>query len=267
MESIRFWVDGPFQVSMGSRDPHDSIDLLPKAALSPPVNTRITPCGQPLVGKDAEGNEVPGFYFLKESLEVDRAFVFAGWVWGYRDPLPLPGDVLPITIYRQFFAQALGNGDFLCGPYMSYRRGTEVRRYPWLLDAPGDEIADIKLPFPIKRLPDGTRLIRFGPISGRGPTWRKDINYFTTKVFALTSSLEVRGVLSLSGRDYDGGYEVEFSDDWATVKEYRSIRGEGWSSKTFCLAGAAYDVCAEDPQSPAPTRPLPLPKPAVMPGR
>jgi len=104
------------------------------------------------------------------------------------------------------------------------------------------------------RLPDGTRLVRLGPVSGHGPLWKKSMTYFTTLVFALSPSLDVQQVLNLWGRDRDGAYEVEFSDDWSTVKEFQARYGEGWSSKTHCLKGSSYELCAEDPNSPPPSK-------------
>jgi hypothetical protein len=74
-------------------------------------------------------------------------------------------------------------------------------------------------------------------------------------VFALTPSLQVQEALSLSAwSDGVPGYEIEISDDWRTVQEFRQGISGLWISETYCLTGHVYRSCAKDSNSPPPRK-------------
>jgi hypothetical protein len=221
-------------------------EIPPVAAVMPPIVSNISPCHQPLMGQTVLGDEVPSFYFLTGSLEVKRVFTFVVPVPRFRQVLPASTDVSPEVGYEDFFSQELDRGEFLCGPYMSYRRGTEVRHFPFQLRPDSGEYSLAPVThFPIKLLPDGTRLARYGPDRADGRSQKAGI-FISTRVFALTPKLEATEVLSLSVWTYSvPEYEVEFSEDWKSVTEFIMGRDGEWTAEKFCLVGHAYQSCGK----------------------
>jgi hypothetical protein len=73
-------------------------------------------------------------------------------------------------------------------------------------------------------------------------------------IYALKPSGEIRGALISGGRVGDIGlaeYNVEISDDWQTVTEFKN-NGEKWTSQKFCLNGDKYQSCGQDSNSAEP---------------
>jgi hypothetical protein len=229
---------------------------LPSLAVAPPITTRITPCGQPLLGKNLQGDDLPAFYFLNRRLEIDKAFFFENPEYPYRPFLPEKDEISPVARHERFFVQELEKGEVLCGPFMSYRKGSVVRLFPFRLQPPGDQVSMAPLTsFPLKRLADGTRLIQYGPDRSYGPLWTRAYEVYSMHVFALTPSLQVQEALSLSAwSDGVPGYEIEISDDWRTVQEFRQGISGPWISETYCLTGHVYRSCAKDSNSPPPRK-------------
>jgi hypothetical protein len=260
LDRIRFRAD----LTSGS-SPHISTDPTalgrmepaepPAVSVSPAITSRLTPCEQSLFARDYAGNDQPVFYFLRRSLEVSRTFLLQEPAVPYLAHLPQSGRISVIASPHVFFAQEMGTGEFLCGPFMSYRNGSIVKRFPFRLEPDRDEVSWTPIrSFPIKRLPDGTRLIRYGPDKASGPLWRHAWICYSMRVYALTPSLQVRRVLDLYAQ-YDGpeGYEIEISDDWRTVKEFFGNEGK-WTTRTHCLMDQAYRVCKEDADSAPPRK-------------
>jgi hypothetical protein len=230
-------------------------DIQP-VAVSPSITTRITTCGQPLVGRELNGEDAPAFYFLAHSLEIKRAFIFVNPQDPYGSSLPKPGEVSPMARYQDFFAQELDKGEFLCGPFMSYRKGWVKKQFPFRLEPAPDQVSLVKLgPFPVRRLPDGSRLIQYGPDQSWGPLWRRDYRVYSLRLYVLTPSLDAYEVLKLGGGS-DGvqGYDIEVTDDGRTVKEYRGNVEGKWTSQSFCLGSRTYRSCGTDPKSPPPRK-------------
>jgi hypothetical protein len=217
-------------------------DELPKVPLSRPIVTRISPCAQQL--------DEQGFYFLTPSFEVTRVFTFQN------EEMP---EVSPIAHYRNFFSQALGPGEKLCGPQLSYRNGSITKQYPIQLGpGNGEEFENVTAEFPVKRLPDGTRLIRDGPREYTLPLSRKAHIYYSFRIYALTPGLNILEALTrTASSENDDGYAIEISDDWLTVTEYRFRPAtDSWNSLKFCLTGRTYRSCGENSKSPPPKHPL-----------
>ena len=256
LERVRLAVD----IKSGYEgDPPDGETVrghLPLFMVSPPITTRITTCEQPLLGKNMQGEDVPALYFLRPSLEIDQAFFFENPEIPYDSPLPAKGDVSPIASYQTFSAQELDKGEFLCEPFMSYRKGQVVRNFPFRLEPPGDEESMTGLaPFPVKRQADGTRLILYGPDLSRGPLWRKAFVVYSMRIYALTPSLMAYEALSIGARsDAAPGYEIELAEDWRTVTEFRQDLSGKWTAEKFCLSGHTYRSCGKNPESRPPRK-------------
>lgn len=203
-----------------------------------------------------KGEDEPALYFLSQSLEIDRAFFFENPEIPYDFPLPQRGDVSPGASYQEFFTQEFEKGEFLCGPFMSYRKGQIVRSFPFRLEPPGDQVSMSSwTSFPVKRLSDGTRLIRYGPDSSSGPLWRKAFLVYSMRIYVLTPSLLAYEALKLGAwSDAVPGYEIELSDDWRTVTEFRGDGSDKWTAERFCLSGHTYRSCGKNLESPPPRK-------------
>ena len=228
---------------------------LPILALSPPIVNRITPCGQPLIGRDRAGEDIPAFYFPAASLVSDGVYIFESPEWPYLSDYPSEKDVSPIAAYSHFVSQEIGQGEILCGPFMSYRKGNLVKHFSFRLETSKQHSHKPIKQFPVKLLPDGTRLIRYGPDIASGALWTKAFVTFNLKIFALTPALDAREALSLGAWSRDlPGYEIEISDDWRVVKEFHQNLEGKWTSETFCLTGTIYRSCGKQDPSPEPKR-------------
>jgi hypothetical protein len=229
---------------------------LPAFSVWPPVTTRITPCGQPLLGRNLHGEDEAAFYSLNSRLQTDEAFFFENDEDPYESPLPKPGDVSPRSRAVKFFAEAVGPGEYLCGPFLSFRKGSIAKGFPFRLEPPQDQISTLpERPLNVRLLPDGSRLIQYGPDIAHGPLWHRDYRVYSLAMYLMSPSLEVYEALSLGAwSDGVAGYEIEVSNDGRTVKEFRQSESGTWSSETFCLTGHAYRSCAKDPKSKPPLK-------------
>ncbi len=257
LETLRFRVDLQRLTASGTtaqtfypgQRPSED-EPLPSVGAFAPVATRITPCGQPLVARDIYGLDQPGFYFLNHSLQVNETFFFDNYTERWRAPFPSKNETSPATFTYPFFAQELDKGEYLCGPVMSYRKGAIERQFPIRLEPPREQVSFTpQRQFPIKRLPNGTRLIRYGPEQTSSPLWGHAWSVFRMKIFALTPALDVQEVLELGAWfDDPHEYQIEISDDWQVVKEYFETNGR-WKMDTYCLEGHTYKKCGTSPDA------------------
>jgi hypothetical protein len=216
--------------------------------VSPPITSRITTCAQPLADN--------AFYFLSPSLATDETFAFEEPQWeDDSDTNPADNPNSSEFVFKagttEYFTQELGKGEFLCGPYLSYRKGSVFRQFPVYLEHSRDGSGQRVSSFPVRRLADGTWLIKYGPEMYTDPSWRKAMATYSMRLFALSPSLSFREVLSLSeGAYYIPGYGTEISDDWLTVTEFREQMA--WTSEEFCWTGHIFKSCGRNPNSPPP---------------
>jgi hypothetical protein len=223
-------------------------DELAVVGVSPPISSRITTCAQPLANNS--------FYFLSPSLAVEETFAFEEPQW--EDDADTNSADNPNSsefAFRvgktEYFSQELGKGEFLCGPFLSYRKGSIIRQSSIYLEHARGDDGQPTSSFPVKRLADGTWLIKYGPEMYTDPSWRKAMLIYSLRLFALSPSLSFREVMSLGARTYDiPGYGTEISDDWLTVTEF--IDQMEWTSEKFCWTGHTFKGCGKNPNSPPP---------------
>ncbi len=263
IEQLRFQVDlsnswgGRPSFSTGSYDNNEPD--LPIVGVMPPITSRIGPCGQPLFGYTIGGKQVPAFYFLAPAgLDAGRVFVFDRDEQPYMPDIPAADLVDPITREVMLFSQPLAKDELLCGPFMSYRKRGLIRQLGlWIGPTPGEVSVDPIGVFPVKRLADGTRLIRIGPIRSFYALSNKASPVWSMRIFSLTPSLEARDALSIGAWMYNvTGFEIEMSDDWQRVTGFYQMEGNDgrWTSETFCLEGTTYRSCAKNPNSQPPAK-------------
>jgi hypothetical protein len=243
--------------STGPTNAYAGYEVLPVVEVAPPVVVRIGQCAQPLQAFDTRGEEVPAFYFLNpDGRSAGRVFIFDNYQEPYRPQFPQADYKGLLTLNVPGFAQTLGNDEFLCGPYLSYRKGNGVKQFPiWTGPDPGTFLIGQMGPLLVKAMPDGTRLLRLGPVQSFYSLSHKASAIWTMKIFSLSPSLDAQEALSVGAWMYDiSGFAIEISDDWRRVTVFRE-KGN-WESETFCLSGTVYKNCGENLNAPAPRRVL-----------
>lgn len=157
------------------------------------------------------------------------------------------------------FWQAIGTGEWVCGPERAYRKGETFKQLGAVVGEGG---------FDAKRLPDDTLLIKSGPRvyrsefgSGQcGACPRVDM-----RIFAVNQDLKLYQALDLGGIiDNGGGQSEDFSltSDWFRVTHFEEAQeaeaGEPgpWSSTTWCRKHLAYEKCEEKQNVQPPSPPL-----------
>jgi hypothetical protein len=185
--------------------------------------------------------------------------------------LPDAGDVSPAVYPLEHTSQALGPGEWICGPELAYRKDGVTRRFG-LTVGPGDGFQAGRWPavMPVFKLPDGTRLLRDGP----GWTTREQsytecaaCPWARLSILALSPAGTIQEALLLRVRTDVGmgeDYDVEISADWRVVTEFRRER-QGWRSTRHCLTGMQYRKCGEANGVTPPENRL-LPRPVALPG-
>jgi hypothetical protein len=238
----------------GGRDPL-ARPMLRSFAVVPPIQAHFTPCGHPLVGASGER----AFGSLGPKLEVRNAFVFhnfllcCGAIQG-----PLPGQLSPALVDVEPLLQALGPGEFVCGSPISYRKGAILRHsqvelgfgtdFHFLTDKPRPGL------LPVRRLPDGTRLLRYGPFLWlQEQTYTRCVScpFVQFKIVAISPNGAISQALDLGTRIDTTEYDIEISANWRTVTEFENS-GEKWVAKKFCLTGRHYEPCGVNEDSPPP---------------
>lgn len=222
---------------------------LPLATVFPPVVTRITTCGQPLAPVSVTyEDDAPAFYMPVASLQVDKIFFFTNALTYYREQIPRGDESSPYVGSRSFDTRELDPGEFLCGPYLSYRKGSTVRHYPFVLP-------DLQR-LTVKRLPSGSRFLIDGPVNTPIDGARRAVSTINLRIYTLDSKFVVNQVLNVGTiYEYSTGYEIEISPDFMKVKEFRQAEmTDSWSSETFCFSGKVYSSCAKEAKSAPPAK-------------
>jgi hypothetical protein len=231
--------------------------------VSPAIASRITPCEQPLVARDLQGNDLAAFYFLTDSLEVNQTFYFQDPVWRYNPFLPDKDTVSPYAATFGFFSQKLPTGEILCGPFLAVEKGTSIRRSPFEL-GPARAMRSLTptTMFPTILLPDGTRLVRYSDIwqvTLPGASCATDCPVANFQIFALSPTGDVDRVLDLGSNLGLSPFDVESSADWRRIIEYHQAPEGGWTSNTYCLVGHRYQECGTNSQASAPAHQITAP--------
>lgn len=230
-----------------------------RVALDPPHQFRLTPCEVPLAARDKYRDIHPAWFVPKTSQDSEfesDAFIILNDGAGYQyEPEALSPVVRPV----HYFWHWIGGNEYICGPYLTYRRGDKLLNFDAEVDEDG---------FDAKRLPGGDLLIKVGPRvygsefgSGQcGACPRTDL-----RIFRVGADLRLAEMLNLGGIiDNGAGASQDFSisRDWAQVVQYdhAGVAEEGkpdvWSSTTWCRGEAAYKKCDHQDIADPPDPPL-----------
>jgi hypothetical protein len=181
--------------------------------------------------------------------------------------LPQPEWISPYLQSLDPSVQKLAPDEYLCSPPLTYKRGNVIRRFPLHL-GPGPHYNAAKpIPpdRPIRRLPNGNRLIKDGPwwsYIEQSHSMCAGCPFATLTIFSLTSGGDLIEALKMGARVGENGvfdYNIEMSADWRTVTQFVYNGIDEWTAQKFCLTGDKYESCGE-------VRPSPPPKNGLLKG-
>lgn len=228
-------------------------------ALDPPQQFHLTPCDLPLAGTDKYGDMHPGWFIPKAAQDAEfesDAFVLVNDGAGYQYE---PENLSPVARPIHYFWHGIGGSEYVCGPYLSYRRGDEKLDFDIGVDHDG---------FDAHRLPGGDLLIKVGPRvygsefgSGQcGACPRTDL-----RIYRLGPDFKPKEMLALSDVvDTGSGVSQDFSvsRDWSKVVQYDQAAMDeqgkpgAWSSTTWCRGESAYRKCDHQDTADPPDPPV-----------
>lgn len=227
--------------------------------LDPPQQFHLTPCDVPLSAKDKYNDRHPAWFIPRANQAFDfesDAFILVNDGMGYQYE---PDALSPVARPVHFFWHGISNSEWICGPYLSYRRGDNVLNFD--VDVAQDG-------FDAHRLPGGDLLIKVGPRvygsefgSGTcGACPRTEL-----RIFRLGADLTPREMLRLGGI-VDNGAEASqdfaLARDWSRVIEFdeKGLDDQGnpgpWSATTWCRGEVAYGQCDHEDKVEPPNPPL-----------
>ncbi|HTT18502.1 MAG TPA: hypothetical protein VMG82_06135 [Candidatus Sulfotelmatobacter sp.] len=211
----------------------------------PPHHFHLTPCDLPLAGKDENGNSHTTWFVPKTDQEFEfesDSFVVTNDGGGYPDG---PEALSPIARPEHSFWHGITEGEWVCGPHLSYRKGDQTQYFNAQVNEDG---------FDAHRLPGGDLLIKVGPrtygenSSGQcGACPRTEL-----RIFRLTPNMKVHEILQLGGvvdTGVEASQDFTVSNDWSHVVEYDRPQSDEpgkpkpWSSTTWCLGESEYEEC------------------------
>jgi hypothetical protein len=212
------------------------------------------------------------------SQELVRLVVLDNEARGYQYE-PDPAAVSPAAFEADYSSIDLGEGEFLCTPFLTYRKGELVSAAaaqtgtgegsPWELLVDSRHLET-------RRLDDGDLLVKQGPRvwwsyygsgqCGACPRAGIDLYHIEAATGRVTPALNVVTVASGDGNDI----EIDLSPDWLGVTVYRSMTdwdieppSTTWKATSYCFqdsgdAGPSYEVCGEEEPVPEPAKRLRL---------
>ena len=217
-----------------------------RLALDPPQPFHLTPCDLPLAGKDKYADMHPAWFIPRiapDSEFESDAFIVVNDGAGYQYE---PEALSPVARPIHYFWHPVGGSEYVCGPYLTYRRGDTKLTFDIGIDEDGLDA---------HRLPGGDLLIKVGPRvygsefgSGQcGACPRTDL-----RIYRIGADLKPQQMLAL-GTVVDTGtgssQDFSLSRDWSRIVEYdeASMDNEGkpgpWNSTTWCRGESAYREC------------------------
>jgi len=226
--------------------------------LEPPQQFHITPCDMPLAARDKYRDVHPAWFVPRANQAFDfesDSFILVNDGVGYQYE---PDALSPIARRIHYFWRGIGGSEWVCGPYLSYRRGEKLLNFDVDVDEDG---------FDAHRVPTGDLLIKVGPRvywsafgSGQcGACPRTDL-----RILRIGSDLTPREMLRLGGVIDNGlGASQDFavSNDWSRIVEYDQKGDEqgnpgAWSATTWCRGEISYGKCDRQDQVDPPDPPL-----------
>jgi hypothetical protein len=231
--------------------------------LAAPRTFSVSPCEHELEQNDMYGQTHPSWFFPIQSVKdsyLRSTFALINPAGGY---MYAPAGVSPEVQGSNYFWKQLTNGATACGPDLTWRDGSTIKRSEFALD--GER-------FETKTLPDGWTLVLSGPTAstlssfGSGECGSCPVMDFN--IFAISPQGEISKALGI--HENLGGYgegqtreaDLTIAPGWKQIILYLDIvdsqqadNTSPWSSTTYCLEGHVYKQCAESKQVQPPDPP------------
>ena len=157
-----------------------------------------------------------------------------------------PDDLSPVARPVHFFWHGIGTGEWVCGPYLSYRNSERSLGFDINVDQDG---------FDARRLPGGDLLIKVGPrvyYSEFGSGTCGACPRTELRIVRLGADLRPLQMIRLGGIvDNGSGVSQDYglSRDWSQIVQYdeAGLDDQGnpgpWSSTTWCRGESTYGQC------------------------
>jgi hypothetical protein len=214
--------------------------------LDEPVEYHLSPCKLPLSGINHRGE------LSMSGPSESGAYADPAWfvpstnpAGGYESETFMaindsnregPDGLSPAIRLTHFFWKNTGPDEWVCGPALSYRKGSDIQNYPYTVLETG---------FDVKRIPEGDLLIKTGPrvYNWAGNSQCGACPWTEMKIFDLRSDRKMFGALSLeyqiNGNDL-ASQDFSISPDWSRVVQFDlvpdgSFEHPSWTSTTYCL--------------------------------
>jgi hypothetical protein len=236
--------------SMSANRKYGDVSTMNAVTLPVPRLYKITHCEYPLKARDAYFDEHPAWFLPAASDIVNEAFIVQNYTAGYQYA---PGGLSPVVRPTKYSERQVDPGEYVCGPELAFNKAGKTTFFDAVMDDPD---------FQVKRLPDGSLLVKEGPVvshSEFGSGACGACPHAVLDMHRITPDGKYELAFELN-ETVDGGTisdaEVEVSADWNRITVYRETQPEGkaarWSSETFCMAGTQFKPCGSKKNAPAP---------------
>ncbi len=216
------------------------------------------------VGLDMNDREIDGYFFPVQGNLITDIFVLQDYMAGYAYD---PTGFSPITFSTHFFSEEMKPEEYVCGPILRYKHGSQATDLLLHFTEEEQEASLGKLGptasvivdshgFSAHRTADGTLLVKSGPRvywsrygSGQcGACPRAGFQIYESNGHGEAAKLFSADEVVDCGQDID----IQLSADWRriSVYKYAMTEGEGsgpvplgWSDNDYCLEGGEYVPC------------------------
>jgi hypothetical protein len=238
---------GPYSTTAPGRK-YGKVETFHLLELSTPKHYQLSACGGDLKVQDKYGDSLPGWFVPRVDNGfgwISKAFAITNEAFGY---MYGPDGLSPVVHEQDFFFKGIDQGEWICGPKLTYKKDDAVHTFDAFVDHEG---------FNLKKLDNGSMLVKVGPRtyystfgSGAcGACPRTDLRIFSIdKNWNLKKAIGLGGVI---GSPTLESQDITVSTDWNTVTQYdgkfadQEFEKLSWSSTTYCRKGLEFEQCGK----------------------
>jgi len=217
---------------------------------------KITACEYLLIGRNPSNESGPAIFFPQRDDKLMRVVRLKNFEFNYTYRLS------PIAEITEFVEKPVPGGATVCGPRLGVARNNKIDRYPVTVD---QKLLDVK------PQPDGSLMILSGPRWRRADKDDDDsccvgmpvIEYRVMIIPPLGKMLTIfeshvvmsgiaMGIVDFGAEANEDASKIKTFTQWFNHQE----QSAKWQETTFCRHGMDYRKCAENDDSPGPTKNL-----------
>ena len=163
----------------------------------------------------------------------------------------------PGVTKTHFYVKELSPGEYMCGPLLRYfksGKGTDLKERQDKANAP---VVVSEADIGLRRLPDGTLLLRNGPLEGGslygsgecGACPRPSLDVYRVAPDGTVTSLA--NISDIVGNELDE-MDIQLSSDWSRIAIYRhNTEKDAWTDEYLCFK-KTYQKCVGPLHAPPP---------------